>query len=579
VIACGLFAVVLAASAGAGARAGSQSFAALARVQQLYAEKKYSDIIRLPPPGIHDPPDFDFYRGMAFARLKRWTEAWQWLRQGEIKAPRDERFPVEMAGVDFEQKRFSRAKSEVHRALRLDPTDGYADNFLASLYYLDGNLGAALKYWNRIAKPQIHRVRSGPQPALKRALFHQAVGLSAGETLTLPDYRAALQRIHALGVFPQFRLELLPDQGQGDDVVLHALELNGWGDSKAESLLSIFRGLPYDTVYPELYNIHHSATNLVAMLRWDPNKERIFAALSGPIAGSARTRYQFYVDGRREAWDISHTFFGSASPLTGLRMEKVEGGAEIVTLVNSRLAVRGGIDVSGRSFGNFETRQPAAAAFFANGLALKTQASGLYHVIDFPDRRFTLDSTGSIQAGRDFARALGNSAQTQAGVSADWLPQARSEDYEMTAQVRAGYTFGMVPFDDLFMLGLERDNNLWLRGQIGTANGRKGSAPLGRDYILTNWEDDKIILHNGVFRVRLGPFLDSGRITDPSGNFGLKRWQWDTGLELKVRVLGSTEVALFFGKDLLSGHTSFYATTLGFQSRTFPPGPTPFWGY
>ncbi|MGH9433198.1 MAG: hypothetical protein ACRD3T_16835, partial [Terriglobia bacterium] len=227
----------------------------------------------------------------------------------------------------------------------------------------------------------------------------------------------------------------------------------------------------------------------------------------------------------------------------------------------------------------FNTSQSGAASFFANGLALEAETSARYRLIDLPDDRFTLDSTGSIQAGHDSARALGNFAQAEGGLAADWLPRATGEDYEMTAQVRGGHTFGVVPFDDFFMLGLERDNNLWLRGEIGTANGRKGSAPLGRNYTLTNWEDDKIIFQNGIFRVRVGPFLDSGRITDPSGDFGSRQWMWDTGLELKIRVLGGTEVALFFGKDLLTGNTSFYATTLGLPHGPFPPGPAPFRGY
>ncbi len=65
-----------------------------------------------------------------------------------------------------------------------------------------------------------------------------------------------------------------------------------------------------------------------------------------------------------------------------------------------------------------------------------------------------------------------------------WLPTARGDDYETLVRVRAGKTFGDLPFDELFMLGLERDNDLWLRGHIGTRDGRKGSAPLGKDYFL-----------------------------------------------------------------------------------------------
>ncbi|MGH9455394.1 MAG: tetratricopeptide repeat protein, partial [Terriglobia bacterium] len=423
-IAHSLIVLFLAACASPATQTAPGATSPESQVRKLYGEKRYADIIRLPPPVAHDSTDLDYFRGMAFAKLKRWTEAWNALRRGELKDPHDERFAVELAGVDFELKHYRRARAELHRALRVSPKDTYANNFLASLYYLDGNLAAALKYWNRVGKPRVRQVRTDPQPKLKPVLFNSALAFARGEILTLPEYRATQERIQALGVFPQFRLELVPNAGQEYSAKIHPLELNGWGDSTAEGLISVLRGVPYETVYPEVFNIHHSAVNLVSMLRWDPNKQRVFAALSGPLAGSARSRYQFYLDGRKENWDISHTFFAAASPLTDLRLKKIEGGAEMMTLVNHRLALRGGVDLSARSFTNFNTAQPVAAPFFANGLALEAETSARYRLADFPDRRFTLDSTGSIQAGHDFARTLGNFAQAEGGLAADWLPQA-----------------------------------------------------------------------------------------------------------------------------------------------------------
>jgi hypothetical protein len=86
------------------------------------------------------------------------------------------------------------------------------------------------------------------------------------------------------------------------------------------------------------------------------------------------------------------------------------------------------------------------------------------------------------------------------------------------------------------MLGLERDNDLWMRGHIGTPNGRK-AAPLGRDYFLSNWEADRNVYGNGIFTVKLRPFLDTGKIPIHP-RFGPHRWLWDLGAQAKVRVFG-----------------------------------------
>jgi len=37
----------------------------------------------------------------------------------------------------------------------------------------------------------------------------------------------------------------------------------------------------------------------------------------------------------------------------------------------------------------------------------------------------------------------------------------------MQAQIRAGATAGKASLDELFELGIERDNDLWLRGHAG----------------------------------------------------------------------------------------------------------------
>jgi hypothetical protein len=96
-----------------------------------------------------------------------------------------------------------------------------------------------------------------------------------------------------------------------------------------------------------------------------------------------------------------------------------------------------------------------------------------------------------------------------------------------------------------------------MRAHIGTRDGRKGSAPLGRDYLLSNWELDKNVYGNGLMSLKLGPFLDSGKITDSTSGLGSQTWLWDLGAQAKVRALG-VGVVFSYGKDLRSGNNAFY---------------------
>jgi hypothetical protein len=178
-----------------------------------------------------------------------------------------------------------------------------------------------------------------------------------------------------------------------------------------------------------------------------------------------------------------------------------------------------------------------------------------------PERRFTLFAGASSQAARLWSQKGEISEKLQGSLGWHLFPQARGDDYEMQQQIHVGKTFGTVPFDELFMLGLERDNDLWMRGHIGTHNGRKGSAPLGRSYFLSNWEADKNVYGNGLLTVKLGPFLDTGQITDPAPELGSRKWLWDTGAQLKLNAFG-TGVVFSYGKDLRSGSNVYYLMML-----------------
>ena len=138
-----------------------------------------------------------------------------------------------------------------------------------------------------------------------------------------------------------------------------------------------------------------------------------------------------------------------------------------------------------------------------------------------------------------------------------WFPREQGDDYEMLWRAHAGKTFGQIPFDELFMLGMDRDNDLPLRAHVGTRHGEKGSAPLGRNYFLSNWESDKHVYSNGILTVKLGPFLDTGKILDSSSTLGPHKWLFDIGPQAKLNVLG-VGVVLLYGKDLRTGNNAFY---------------------
>jgi hypothetical protein len=244
-----------------------------------------------------------------------------------------------------------------------------------------------------------------------------------------------------------------------------------------------------------------------------------------------------------------------------LNLRRVAGGVELRSVMNGRWSWSTGSEIASRSFRNPPgISSSAERKFFSDAVSFAYWLRAERSLLRVPEHRLTIDTAAEGRIGRTYADNLGAFGTVRGTLDAHWLPRASDDDFEMRTRVRGGSTSGAVPFDELFQLGVERDNDLWLRGHAGTSGGRKGAAPLGRRYFLANWEMDKNIYNNGLFTVKLGPFLDSGSIADSSGLFGSREWLWDTGAQCKVRVLGSVTVVLIYGRDLRGGRNIFYGT-------------------
>jgi tetratricopeptide (TPR) repeat protein len=535
----------------------------LTAAKEAYSEKNWEGAARISSGPIGQSADVDYLHGMALMRLERWEEAREAFSAGLYKAPTDTRFLLERAGAEYRLKDYSSAKKDLRSALRLSPKDEYALEFLGTIYLLEENIDAALKYWNQLEKPRLATAALEPTPRLKPELTSSAVAFSAPQLLTEGSWLATKARLANLGVFPQSRLELIPAGETDYSANLHLTEVNGWGNSQWTGLISFLSGTPYQTVYLDWYNLGERAINFSSLVRWDAQKRRIFATMSSPVEGRADRVVSLFVDARNENWNLSQTFTGSASPLSDLNLQRIEAGAEFRIAVNGNWSWIAGAGAIGRTFqSDGAALVPASAPFFTNGNSMEGWLKTKRTLLFVPERRFTVEASAASTIGRGFEDQLGPFGSVGGALQAKWLPHAKGEDDALHFQVRASNMFGNVPLDQLFELGLDRDTSLWLRGHSATIDGKKGLAPLGRRYVLVNTEYDKTFYDGGFYRFQAGPFLDMGKITDPSGLFGDPRWLVDTGVQMKLRVLGSVSLVLSYGRDLRNGRGAFFGTTV-----------------
>ncbi|MGH9784381.1 MAG: hypothetical protein ACRD88_09365, partial [Terriglobia bacterium] len=309
---------------------------------------------------------------------------------------------------------------------------------------------------------------------------------------------------------------------------------------------------------PEYFNLGYSATNISSLVRWDKQKRRLRASLSAPRRQNPKYRYRIGFDLRNENWDLRQSFKGPEPSLGALNLRRGAVNGEILAFRDGPWSWSAGVEFSHRDYRNVLWGSALSPDVLLKGYQLKQFAQLNVELKRAPEKRFQSRASISSEAGAIWSSPSRSFEKLQGLVTAAWFPRMSGDDYAMQGQIRAGKTLGAVPFDELFMLGLERDNALWLRAHVGTRDGRKGSAPLGRNYFLLNWEIDKNV-YNGFLGVKLSPFFDAGKSMDLSPGMGSRRWLLDTGVQAKFRVLG-VGATFVYGKDLRSGINAFYVT-------------------
>ncbi len=531
-------------------------------MQQLFEQHNWAELVRVAGAIRVRSAGVQFDYGMALAHLGRLNEARAALEAGAHACPEEERFPIELGGVAFEQKNYAEAAHWLRRGLRIDPADAYANNFLGTVYYLSGNLDAALQYWNRVQKPEIAALDFDPHLKVHRLLLDRSFAFSPAAVLREPQLITTQTRLDSLGIFPGYNLHLDARPDGKFDAVFRAQEQDGFGPSKAAALVSMLGGLPYATAYPSYTNIGRGAINFDSLIRWDAQKRRAWGALSAPLYGRPEWRWQVSADLRNENWAVRRSFTGTAPVLGSFNLEREAVEGTLTSLRSGAVQWTLGAELSHRIFRDaapLSVSGPAlTSSLLTPGWELKPLASVQAGLLRLPQYRFTV--TGGVSS--DFARMMGApshvSGSMQGWAEARWLPGMEGERWELRDELRAGKVFGSPPFDDLFVLGMDRDDtNLWMRGHIATRDGRKGSSPVGDGYFLSNTDVLRRVYGNGLVSIQAGPLLDVGKMGAPTAGLSNGEWLLDTGIEARLTVL-HTSVVLSWGHDLRAGTNAFW---------------------
>ena len=451
---------------------------------------------------------------------------------------------VELASKSYRDGDREQAKGYLNQLLKSNPKDRYANHFLGALYAMDGNLEAALKYWNRIGEPRIEQIKMEPLPPVDAVLMDRAFAIAPASPLLRADYLETQSRLQMMGIFKKYDFRLKPrEQTQTFDLIVRPQIRKGTLASKLKIATLVARGALTGMIEPEFHNIHGTAINSTSFISWQQHRNRFSSSLSFPLGKDARSRLRIFADHKSETWSLD----------SALHLRKWETGVEAGKAWNDRLSWKSGLKISDRTFDNSEE----SSSLFEEGLLIDAFGQVDFSLLRIPEKRFTLHSTTSAGTGKFLNGGKRPSfVHVENSLQLKWFPQPVGEDLVVTATVHMGQLLGSAPFDEFFSMGADRNMDLRLRAHRSRRD-PYGENPFSTGYMLLNGDVSKTIFENGKVRWRLIPFTDLAAINRTELWTG-PQWFLDLGMQSGLEFFHSVELMVSYGKDLRTGRNVIY---------------------
>jgi hypothetical protein len=436
------------------------------------------------------------------------------------------------------------AKEHLQAILEKNPRDAYANQFLGTLFLMDGNVEACLKYWNRIGEPLIREIQVQPIPSVDPELMDRAFVMAPASRLTYEEYLETESRLQMMGIFRKQEFKLKPRKEEGNfDLIFSASMKKSAFSSRIKIATLLAQAVFTETVKLEFPNIVDTTISSSSLISWDEYENRFYSSLSLPFGKHPQLRMLFFIDTRKETWSLSQD----------ADLLKWEGGFELAESVNSGWKWTGGAKLSHRSYDNISS---ISEHEFQEGWLIQAFGNIESSLIRIPERRFTLRSTLNGEVGRILNSSATPFLMLENSLEMRWFPQPVGDDLAMIGRFRIGKTFGTGPFDEYFVLGVERDTDLLLRAHRNRRD-KKGENPFAPAYALWNGDINKIVIDKEKYSIRLTPFFDVGRIFD-SGLWQGEDWFMDMGIQTGLQFFIGPELMLTFAKDLRTGRNVVY---------------------
>ncbi len=499
--------------------------------------------------------DAYLYLGIAYTAIKEYQKAEDILKQGSEQYPEDARFHNQLADFYLINNDREAAKSELRRALVIDPSNNYASDQLATINMSEGAVQSALQSWNKSGRPVINDILHNYYLTFGLWVVRDAVAFHPAGVLRYEEWKTTESRLLETDNFANVGLEVeptpIPDQYNA--IVRTTTKANSWRDF----LFGIVKGAPVQTSYVDFWNIANSGINFNGNYRWDTNRRRIAGGLKVPIPWPGLFHLELGSGWRDERWNVSSNVRPEFRPFSRFDYKATAVGVHIKHIPHYRVELGGGFQYRNRTvkgtLPQLVTDSSHIGQFNAevNLRLIDRQYQNRLHLEGFAARRSIIGDTnfsGGI-ARLDNRITLSQDART----NLDWT-------------IWTGTSRGALPIENYFLLGLDTIPLYPLRGHTAAGDGHYGNGPMGTAFALVNTDFERHLatipffnrLNIPFLRVKWNLFLDSAKTWDRNRVFQPSRLLLDTGGGLRFET-PTHSFNLTYGRSLRGGQNVFFA--------------------
>jgi len=500
-------------------------------------------------------PDAYLYLGIAYRRTKENEKAAEVLKEGSERYPQDPRFHNELAGLNLENNDIEGAKTQLRQALRSDPANSYASDMLATIDMSAGDVQSALRSWNKTGRPVIDDILHNYYLSFGSWVVREAVAFHPAGVLRYEEWKTTESRLFATGDFANVGLEVEPTTvpDHYDAVVRTTTKKNSFGNFAVD----ILKGLPFQSVFPDLWNIGNSGVNFNGYYRWQKDRRRVNGSLKIPLPLPGILNLQLGDTWRSESWNTSPTILPQFLQQARFDYKSNGIGMQLNYIPHYRVEIGGGLLYRNRA---------ASGQFPQLFDSLNTGTFTLNTSLRLVDRRYQNRLyLESFAASHSILGNIGFNGGVAELNNRFTLSKDTRTYFDWT--LKGGSSRGNLPIDNYFVLGLDTINPPNpLRGHSAAAHGQYGNGPMGTDFVLVNLDLDRRLATLPLFNtlnipyltVKWEVFLDSAKTWDRNHIFQQGKLWIDTGAGLRFET-PTHSFNIVYGRSLRDGTGVFTA--------------------